>query len=230
MNNIDKKPYIFGISGKIASGKDTVASLVVSRIGESVHLSFADDLKKDVSLIVKLIQENKNPETISEVMNEDVFHINYMINALKEDVKNNVFNDAYGKKPQSLRNALQYWGNAVKRAKDEDYWVNKSTEKALKYFDDNYNVYFTDCRFPNEVEALIKLGFPVFRLLVSEEKQKERVLARDGFPMTEEARLNFSETALDDKNYLFNEIYDTDLLKPEYIADSIYKFLMKGLN
>lgn len=58
---------------------------------------------------------------------------------------------------------LQQIGTNYARAKDEDVWVKKTVAK-IESFDQSENLYVTDARFPNEIEALRKLGFIVCKV------------------------------------------------------------------
>jgi len=55
------------------------------------------------------------------------------------------------------RPILQVWGTEFRRKyqSNDNYWVEKMIQKLYMFFDDSRKVaVITDCRFPNEVEAL----------------------------------------------------------------------------
>lgn len=61
------------------------------------------------------------------------------------------------------RTFLQYVGTEWARAKDPDVWVKALLRKADSFR--NLNIFVSDVRFPNELEALKKAGFKTVRLL-----------------------------------------------------------------
>lgn len=85
--------------------------------------------------------------------------------------------------PMTGREAMQYVGTEIFRKMYADVWAD-ATLKRIKEYDSHLSV-ITDCRFPNEVEAVQKAGGKVIRL------------TRNPFPDDDHA----SETALDPENY-----------------------------
>lgn len=97
-----------------------------------------------------------------------------------------------GEKDEHGRWLLQYVGTNVVRAQDADFWAD-TTARLIKYLETfcgwDY-VLIPDCRFPNEIGALIKLGFDIEHL---------RVIRPDfDNGLTEVQKNHPSETALDD--------------------------------
>jgi hypothetical protein len=61
-------------------------------------------------------------------------------------------------KPE-VRALLQWWGTELRRAQDENYWVNKGLEIVDRRFAEGAHlVVITDVRFRNEAEAIRRHG------------------------------------------------------------------------
>ena len=60
----------------------------------------------------------------------------------------------------TVREVLQLWGTEVRRAHDEDYWVNKLRPVILEYHRENPEdvIVITDVRFHNEVKLMLQLN------------------------------------------------------------------------
>jgi hypothetical protein len=81
-----------------------------------------------------------------------------------------------------VRRVLQHVGQSI-RERDPDFWVDVATDKISVADTWNLPVVVTDCRYPNEAEALKARGF---------------LLARIVRPGNEGTRDHESETALDE--------------------------------
>ena len=95
-----------------------------------------------------------------------------------------------GNKDETGRTMLQYVGTDVIRKQDENYWV-RFVGEMLTFFNNKWDyVLIPDCRFPNEVDYLKKMGFDAVHMRV----------VRENFdsPLTAEQQNHPSETALDD--------------------------------
>ena len=137
---------IISISGFIGSGKDTVADYLVANYGFKRE-SFARSLKDAVSVIFNWprdMLEGLTPESRAWREQPDTWwslrlgmHI-------------------------TPRMVLQQWGTEVIRAGfHDDMWV-ASLENRLRNSTDN--IVITDCRFPNEIEALRNAGAKIIRV------------------------------------------------------------------
>lgn len=132
---------IIGICGWIGSGKDTAADFLVANHG-FVRESFAGTLKDAVSVVFGWDRELLEGKT-SEAR------------AWREQV------DAWWARRLSMphltpRWVLQNWGTEVLRNHfHSDIWVSSLENKLLK---SDYNVVISDCRFPNEIEVIKRLG------------------------------------------------------------------------
>lgn len=134
-------PKYIGLSGYARSGKDTVASM----LGDHgfVRYAFADKLKEAVARLNPIIHvEDGYGYTLEQLLEADG----------QEYVKENY---------PEYRRLLQVMGTEVGRQMfGENIWV----DIALKQVPDNGLAVFTDCRFPNEAQAIHDLGGQVWRI------------------------------------------------------------------
>ena len=94
-----------------------------------------------------------------------------------------------GQKDEAGRALLQHVGTDIIRKQDENYWVRFIGEM-LTFFSSKWDyVLIPDCRFPNEVDYLKKMGVDTIHMRV----------IRDNFesPLSKEQQAHPSETALD---------------------------------
>lgn len=224
-NIVDKKVYLLAFSGKIGAGKDTIAPLVVDRLGieNSCHEFFAKPLKEEINTVIKIVRFSENFDeavtSVSSQMGVGLKESQYIVNLIYNDVNTVPDITAYNK-TVGVREALQYWGTEVRRNQDGEYWVKKAIKNVLELTAVGISVYMTDVRFPNEVGAVLDIGGLAVRLNVSPTEQDKRVWTRDNTVITDMARYHLSETALDDFP-LFTITVDTDNTQPENIADKI---------
>lgn len=94
--------------------------------------------------------------------------------------------------------ALQFYGTEFRRAHDPNHWVRMAAREAEQMLQAGMSPYFTDARFPNEIEGLAHMGSLSLRLDIDPEEQKRRLQQRDGYIPSEAALTHPSETSLDD--------------------------------
>ncbi len=216
------------ISGRLGSGKDTVAPLVLQKLGRNnaVHEYFAKPLKDEITEIIQIAQRAKTrKEAISasvERLQAPEEQVSLVVERLWNDVKTGEVENSH-KRTLSTRFALQFWGTEVRRHQDENYWIKKAIASTVKEVSEGRNVYITDARFENEIDALTELGATTVRLTVSEKIQRERIFSRDGLEITEEAKNHISESALDsyEDNNMFEIIVQTDDIDANGVSEFI---------
>ena len=213
---------VLGVSGRIASGKDTVAPRVLTRVGVTAprHLFFALALKSEATEIIEMIREA--PEgaahhpafhgVVAKRMGCPSYDARFMVETLWSDVRSGVVTSGYDR-TTSTRAALQYWGTECRRTQDENYWVKKSMIPVIEEVARGGSVMITDARFENEVDAILATGGAVVRLRVSPEEQRRRLESRDGLIPTPESLTHASETSLDayEAEGRFTVVIDTDV-------------------
>ena len=162
---------IVGLSGWARSGKDTAADHVVEKYGYT-KFSFAAPMKEAMYRLNPRITVNELPNTALRV-GIDV----YGWEGLKE-------------RSPDVRGLLQRFGTEVGREMfGEDFWV----DYALNSIPDGAKAVIADVRYPNEADAIRKLGGKVVRV------RRNGVVAANEHP---------SESALND--YEFDVVLDND--------------------
>lgn len=138
---------VIGITGRIGSGKDTIAEYLIANYGYQ-RMSYASTLKDAVAAIFHWDREmlegsTKESREIREQVDEwwakrlDMPHL-------------------------TPRWVLQYFGTDVcRKAFHDDIWIASLENKLAKMGD---NVVISDCRFPNELSSLKRLGATTIRV------------------------------------------------------------------
>ena len=162
---------ILGLSGWARNGKDTVADHLISKYGYE-RISFAAPMKEALYRL--------NPKiTINNVVSTPI--------RIGVDIYG--WDDLKTHGPE-VRELLQRFGTEVGREMfGEDFWVNA----AIDSIEDGSRVVVSDVRYPNEADAIKKLGGEVWRVV------------RPGFGA---ANGHASEHALN--NYEFDYILDNN--------------------
>lgn len=225
MSNVSsRKNFFIGFSGKIASGKDTIAQKVIEDLNiDYVQEFFAKPLKNELNSLLSIINyaytQDEAIEKIVSSQNISLDEAEHIVELLFDEIKKNPHLTAYDKTVQ-LRKAIQYWGTDVRRKYDDKYWIKKTMKSVFENLAEGQNVITTDARFINEADALFISQAFLIRLDVSPEVQKQRIMSRDNITITPENLLHPSETELD--NYQkFHMRINTDDKTPSYISTMI---------
>lgn len=239
---------LVGISGKMGSGKDTVASLLAERLyrrGDKVVIrSFADSLKEEVARLVidALISQGQSDQDfcglvasrsgISGAQAQELLKVLYpiVVSMLEQRVKpNEVTAELLYRNPSDkplVREVLKFWGNDVRRAQNPDYWVDMAAVYAKEQRDMGISCIIPDVRRQNEAGFIKDAGGLLVRLNVSEQEQMRRLLSRDNKLSDRSAFSHITETDLDYYNR-FDLILNTDSMSPEEVTDAIMCELTK---
>ncbi len=137
---------IIALHGRAGAGKDTFAEYLSAERHFS-RIAFADPLREFLM--------SQNPWVRNEKTDE-FRRLNYVINAYGWQ--------GYKKSPYGadLRVLIQRTGTeAGREIINNDVWVNITTERVLSEKD----VIVTDCRFPNELEAMKNLGAQTVKIV-----------------------------------------------------------------
>ena len=137
---------IIGICGFIGSGKDTIADYLVN-VRQFRRMSFAGTLKDAVSAVFgwdrELLEGRTRESRIWREQRDE-----WWSQRLGRDI--------------TPRQVLQQWGTEVGRqAYHDEIWV-ASLENRLR--NSQNNVVITDCRFPNEIQAIRRAQGLVIRV------------------------------------------------------------------
>jgi len=195
------KLTLMGYSGKMGSGKDTIADTVVNRLGvPSVHVSFAQTMKNEVDLVIASILAARDASHATQIVATE-FGVSYddaehSVEIVWDAVNSDPGLHARSRHP-AIRSLLQFWGTELRRAQDPDYWVKRTLIPAVEEIAQGNSIRITDVRFPNEASPSQALGVWIVRLDVSVETQAARLISRDGHLPEADAFIHDTETALD---------------------------------
>ena len=234
------KAYLVGISGKMGSGKDTVASLLAERFyrrgDKAVIRSFADSLKEEVAKTVADALMSHSEQDFcdsvtswSEIRNIQARELLKVLHPLIASLleqrvePNEVTAELLYRNPADkplVREVLKFWGNDVRRAQNPDYWVDMAAVYAKEQRDMGISCIIPDVRRQNEAGFIKDAGGLLVRLNVSEQEQMRRLLSRDNKLSDRSAFSHITETDLDYYNR-FDLILNTDSMSPEEVTDAI---------
>lgn len=189
------------VSGRLASGKDTVAELAMESYGcqSAVRVSFATALRREVDDILDLVRRDGLERA------NDIVATYAGLTTERAQIAANLVCEALSDDPtvhsrmrtREIRLLLQEWGTGIRRASDPDYWVKRSMREVVELLAADRPVYVTDARFINEVEPARRLGFLAVRLEVELAVRAARLRARDGLGIDPAAENHPSEMELE---------------------------------
>lgn len=132
---------ILGISGKIGTGKSTLAELLAAMTPGAIRISYADALREEVAE-----------------------HFGFDLGFVRsQEFKEREF--MVGLEVRSGRQLLQWWGTNVRRAADPDYWTHKMRHRLLHLSAVGHPLaIIDDVRMPNERDLINRMGGQVIRL------------------------------------------------------------------
>lgn len=125
-------PLVIGLTGKAHSGKDTVGEVLQRGYGFFTH-SWAEPLKQAASHIFGLGLEHFHNQELKEIRNE-----------------------YWGMTPREM--LLVLGTEACRDVIDNDIWIKRGMMEIQNRLDNGAHVVVTDTRFPNEAEAIKKMG------------------------------------------------------------------------
>jgi len=139
-------------------------------------------LNKAYSILDKYIKIYNFADILKKNICINILGLSYDQCYGSDEEKNALTNLLVDNKPASAREIMQYIGTDIFRKIKSDVWV-ESTIKQI-YKDNPEIAIITDCRFPNEIEAIKNVGGKIIRL------------NRDPFNSD-----HLSESVLDQSNY-----------------------------
>lgn len=220
---------IVGVSGKIGTGKNYLATALMKELNERGYstneASFATPLKTELTSIISYIREHLvlgQEETVYAGVAEK-YDMPYeqaivIVDYITDDIQNETTPlDGYSR-TEGIRRALQYLGTDVRRKVDDQYWVKRFHQSVPT---EDF-VFVTDVRFANEADSVREHEGIIIRLEPPAEVVAERVNARDGVQYSQEAHQHISETALDNYPH-FDLIISTSTFDTNKIVDFLTK-------
>lgn len=191
------------VSGRLASGKDTVAAAVMAALGhpDSEQVSFATALRDEMAVLLDAVRPCPDVDSAVDAVAR--------VAAVVPDTARNTATllwQAVNADPaitpwtrtREMRLALQDWGTDVRRAADPLHWVKLGALRTIEAVATGRAVHITDARFVNEVQVARMLGFHAVRLEVDLDIRAERLHARDGLVIDPASENHPSEVELAD--------------------------------
>lgn len=227
---------ILGISGRKQSGKSTtgnfILSLYLSKLQFSDKIYIDDDGQPVVSDILgnssysgvfdlnNLPQDDDTRYLVSKLNSQikiynfaDILKTDICINILgltreqcygSDDQKNELTDMFWEGKQLSCRDVMQIVGTDIFRKLDPNVWVRSTISKIMKESPELAIV--TDCRFPNEIEAIKNVGGKVLRLTrnpFNSDHISECILDKDKYDWS-----NFDFVIDNDKMSLYDQLVE----------------------
>lgn len=215
-------PKLYALYGKMGSGKDYLASLLIKHLPEKTQcVSFADALKDEVeNLIVAKRDFGLEISELSRKYNLSEESLHTIFNSILPKDLTGV--SAYKKTPQ-MRHLFQFYGD-VRRGENPMYFIDETFNRIETLLQNSVSVIITDVRFPNEYEACHEHGAVLIHLNIDRETRHARLMARDGFRPSAEAEGHISEIGLDN----IEKYNDDIIITADMSDDDILSHILKG--
>jgi len=195
-----EKPRIV-VSGRLASGKDTVAAEIMRILGfpDAVRVSIASPLRDEVNVVLGMVRGSEPSKAVARIADygklsvDSATQVRFLADrALVEDPGVTSY-----ARTVAMRALLQHWGTDVRIAGDPFYWTRRAVLNAFSLMALDSAIFVTDARFVGDIDMMHAAGFCSIRLETSFVVRAERLFDRDGIPMDAESDGHDSETALD---------------------------------
>lgn len=231
---------ILGISGRKQSGKTTTGNFILSLYLSKLQFSdkiYIDDYGQPVVSDIlgnsaysgvfdfnNLPQDDDTRFLVSKLNSQikiynfaDILKTDICINILgltkeqcygSDDQKNELTDMFWEGKQLSCRDVMQVVGTDIFRKLDPNVWVRSTISKIMKESPELAIV--TDCRFPNEIEAIKNVGGKVLRLTrdpFHSDHISECILDKDKYDWS-----NFDFVIDNDKMPLYDQLVETKKL------------------
>jgi len=199
------------ISGKIASGKDSLADYIVDNYpGKFVKVAFANELKELAR--ARFLSEDDKASYMTNFSKRVVEMYGNTVGASRiweefESVVGAYPEEFHAEKP---RRVLQDLGNRFRDVVKKDIWVQLLLAQVRKINDVGVNAIVTDMRYQNELDILASKGFYLLRIEIDKGEQMKRY--GELYGNADASKLtHISETDLDQRLYDFTDIWGTDM-------------------
>lgn len=193
------------VSGKMCSGKDSVAPLLQPRLGYELieRVSYSDFMRVEANQAIKILTGRTEPESVlsDEIAGQlllEKIHAQQLVSMLAPSVRKPDHGIVAQQRTDLIRDILILFGTDWRTDADPTYWSRRAAAKSIKLLSEGVSVFLTGGRFLPDVELPQDVGATIVRLDITEETQKQRLAARDGLTPPPETLNHISETALDD--------------------------------
>lgn len=209
---------LIGISGKPGSNKMFYAFRIIRELRfrnqNTILVSLAEPLYKEANAIANDVVDRISSETIIETYNlgEKGHELIELLDVNKIGERNPIY--GYSRRNENFRKALVMLGTNIRRAQDENYFINKLYETLPDSAD---FAVFLDLRFPNEAEYVTINGGMTLRVNINEPEFNA------GGYKYEAGLKDEVETALDDY-YLFHYEFYRELFNGSSFGFELEEF------
>lgn len=161
---------LVGISGKIGSGKDVIASYLAREHG-FVRVAWADALKDEVrsrlrQTVRRITITDEVTGALASIPDELRWHTDRDQDEAWWDAR--LFYALWINRSPIVRSLLQEWGTDLRRADQPGYWLDAWERRVRKLYGDldspGLRVVVPDTRFPDEAQRILTLGGRLIRV------------------------------------------------------------------
>ena len=200
---------LFGVSGKMGSGKDSLAmrALELAGVSAPVQINLADAIRDELDSCFESYRQGGRPALEAHVGSLPGGHScepdalaqqALLIDAVIAEVDAESTDQPASSRTRTanVRRGLQGLASIVRSA-DRGFWVNRLITKIGGLDRSVTSIVTTDIREPGEVVYLSAAGYFIVRVNVTKETQLSRLQGRDGITVDDAALNHPNETALD---------------------------------
>lgn len=221
---------MLAVSGRLASGKDTIAALAMEGLGyaDAQRLSVGKNICAEGDQVVAAIRaaegNHRQAATLaSQSLGIPPIAAERAVDLLWEATVENGLETTLVRHP-AVRPALEFIGS-VRRQQDSLYWIKPVMRAAVHAAVEGRSCYLTDVRTPEEVVWAKRLGFVMVRIDITTETQRRRLAQRDGSPWKASLVSSPLERALDDSTAFDLRVDNNDDCWPSTSMQSVIKII-----
>jgi hypothetical protein len=197
----ERRVTLLAVSGRLGSGKDTVARLVMDSLGhaDAERLAVGTAVCAEGDVLVAAIAASGGDPARAAALGARALGVTA---AAARPVVDRLWSavtadglETTTKRHPAVRPALELWGG-TRRRRDPLFWIRPPMRRAAALAAEGRSSYLTDVRTPEEARWARKLGFVLVRLEVDAHTRRRRCARRDG-GWNAAAACSALETALD---------------------------------
>jgi hypothetical protein len=208
LNLKDGKVAWLVVSGKMTSGKDTIAPLLAPLLPGKVYLPrYGNLMRAELDPILDIMRQNEGStkEQLVDLLYPEANltepRLRELIGVLGPELLESDFTLTAHSRTVGVRYVLQQLGDTWRCENDRGYWARRAVVDAVQALAAGESVITTGGRFAPDVELPAERGAVILRLDVTRETQLARLTDRDGLAPSPEVLLaldHSGEVALDD--------------------------------